>query len=198
MTDNCCNFLHGASPNELFDAMPQSHKDIKTMRSVINRYTYLDSVFLYIVVIANVMTIVGTLASSLSVENDNCKNMSRSAGNVIIWMSSFALVTTSIRLYFFKMYLQQPIFSLISMAEPDVYDKFMNICVYLFALGLVALFVAMFSFVQHGDNTHGLILMSAVIALSLFTTFWYKLLVRRNLRIAKRFIENTSHKLDPL
>lgn len=187
--DECCNyrywcfaFLNGCSPEEVIEHAPTEQDKVK-LRERINYYNKRDVQFLYFVTLVFVSTFVGALFSFSG--SEECTSVKKPMRNLVIWTSSFTMFMVEMRLYFFKMYIQNPLISIFRMHSSDAYDKFMNLMIVLLLLGLCGNFVAMFNFAYNYETLKSVISMCVLIGSSIVTTAWYKLIVRRMVRRAK-------------
>lgn len=196
-TTRCCfDFLRGCNPDELLESLqPSADKD--RLRKHVDHYNVRDVQFLYFVTLVFISTWVGTMFSFDSLEACAGDSKTRVIRNLVVWVSSFCLFMVAMRVYFFRTYIQNPIIAIFRMHTPDIYDKFMNLVFAMLLLGLVAIFVAMWSYANYQNtnnqsthnttdgSTKAIIMMCILVGSSILTTAWYKLIVRRVARLAK-------------
>ncbi len=181
-TDYCCWFLHGTNPTETLSHC-NSIEDKENLKTQIDHYNTRDVQFLYFVVSVFIATFVGTLFSFAG--HDSIKVEMR---NLVIWISCFTLFMVGMRVYFFRLYIQNSLISTFKINGSDIYDKIMNLIFVILCLLLVGTFVAMFKYASDYEQLNSVIAMCVLIGLAIITTGWYKLIIRR---ISRRVVELT-------
>lgn len=181
--DWCCfSFLRGIAPGDLFDGLPEGPAKAM-LRKHVDHYNARDIQFVYFVALAFISTFVGAMFAFGNL--GDCDSKSLQVRNLVIWMSSFTLFCVGMRIYFFKIYKQNPVIAIFQMHTSDVYDKCMNLTFVAICLGSVAIYVAMFTYAMNHESVKAIIMMCILIGAGIFDTAWYKLIVRRINRLAK-------------
>lgn len=191
-TDNPCTFLHGIDPSETVNHCTNPN-DKEILTKQINYYKQRDVQFLYFVTLVFMSTFVGTLFSLANSDTNGCIQLKEPIKNVVVWSSSFVMFMASMRVYFFRMYIQNPLISVFKINGHDKFDKFMNLTFVVLCLSLVGAFVAMYKYASEYQQLNSVITMCILIGLAIFTTGWYKLIVRRMARRVTEIIPIIAH-----
>jgi hypothetical protein len=174
--------LRGIAPDDLLDGLLEG--PIKAvLKKHIDNYNTRDVQFVYFVAISFITTFVGAMFAFGNLKD--CDSKSLQVRNLVIWISSFTLFCVGMRIYFFKIYTQNPVIAIFQIDTSDVYDKCMNLTFVAICLGLVAIYVAMFTYAINHESIKAIIIMCILIGAGIFDTAWYKLIVRRINRLAK-------------
>jgi hypothetical protein len=195
-TVQCCKLgiFDGMSPTDLLMAMPYQSSDEKktreTFKRTIDRYTTLDTRFLYTLTFAVIATLFALIVTIH--KSPDCSMLIDSTYSIIIWFGVLAICTVAARLYFFNMYIQHQILSIIGLRKPTCTDKTVNIIFYMLVLSNFALFVVMFFYNIKQNMQNCVIVLGVLVVDSMITTGWFKLIVRRNIRIAYNEIVSTG------
>jgi hypothetical protein len=147
----------------------------QTLIDVNKTYKFLDNAILYFIVIALVINAVVIMFSMESGQDGVCINsIQKVITNECYFVSSFALVMTAFRVWFFKFYSQQPVIGLWNQSLVNPLDKWLFGLFMLSAFACVGVFLVMIVKLLGSDYKRGIILASIQCGTCAFTSLMYK------------------------
>jgi hypothetical protein len=174
---SCGGFFFGMSPTDAIHCLiPDSEKRNNLEKSMTD-YDKKDNIFLYFVTLVSIGTFISSMFSFVAL--NDCDVKTSTVKNLTLWMSSFSIFCCGIRIYFQREYILMPIVVQFQSQINDNIHKFMNVFLVILACSLAGNLTAVWALSSNDKQRNAVIAMCILIAMSLLTSFWFKLIVRR-------------------